>query len=90
MSGGDAASFLAMSPFGPLLSLPGVDASSLLAGLSGGNNFAALIGLGGPNNPFGSVPAAGSPGSSEFGASVAAGTQTPSGASATQMIVPTA
>ncbi len=90
MSSADAASFLAMSPFAPLLSLPGVDASSLLAGLSGGNNFSALIGLGGPNNPFGDVPAAGSPGSSQFAASAAAGMQVPSGASATQMIVPTA
>ncbi len=53
LSSGDAASFLAASPFGPLITQAGVDPNTLLASLSGGNNFSALMGLGGANNPFG-------------------------------------
>lgn len=76
MSSEDAASFLEQSPFGPLITQAGVDANTLLASLSGGNNFSALIGLGGANNPFGDTASSGSsgfPGSSEFAAGASAG-----------------
>ena len=73
LSSGDAASFLASSPFGPLITQAGVDPNTLLASLSGGNNFSALIGLGGANNPFGNtttstggIPADSSGGSSDY------------------------
>lgn len=77
MSSEDAASFLEQSPFGPLITQAGVDANDLLANLSGGNNFSALIGLGGANNPFGDTASGGGsggfPGSSEFAAGASAG-----------------
>ena len=38
-----------------MITQAGVDPNTLLASLSGGNNFSALIGLGGANNPFGSA-----------------------------------
>ena len=77
LSSGDAASFIAQSPFGPLITQAGVDPNVLLASLSGGNNFSALAGLGGANNPFGDTASSGSsggfPGSSEFAAGASGG-----------------
>ncbi len=99
LTGGDAASFLAQSPFGPLITQAGVDPNVLLASLSGGNNFSALMGLGGANNPFGDttsstggIPAgssvSGGPSSSDITSGVYAQI-TADGGTAPQTIVPT-
>lgn len=104
LSSDDAASLLAASPFGPLITQAGLDAGTLLASLSGGgaNNFLALQGLGGANNPFGDTPSGGAgggiPATDNSGSQYASATDitsdvyaqiTADGGSATDMMVPT-
>lgn len=61
-AGVDASSLLSASPFAPLLSLPGISADSLLAGLSEGNGFGTLAALGtAAGNPFTSLTGSGNP-----------------------------
>ncbi len=61
-AGVDATTLLSASPFAPLLSLPGIDANSLLGSLSEGNGFATLGALGTPaGNPFTSLTGSGNP-----------------------------
>jgi len=62
-SGGDLASLLGQSPFGPLLNLPGVTAQNLFSNVnpndySGGNPFAAL-GASAMSGAYGGNPFAG-------------------------------
>ncbi len=66
-SGADASALIAQSPFGSLLSLPGVTAENLFSNVNpadygGGNPFAALAGVSGSDgaapyggNPFASI-----------------------------------
>lgn len=77
LSSDDAASLLAASPFGPLITQAGLDAGTLLASLSGGgaNNFLALQGLGGANNPFGDTPSGSAGGASSIPATDDSGSQ---------------
>lgn len=91
LSSDDAASLLAASPFGPLITEAGVDPATLLSSLSGGgaNNFLALQGLGGANNPFGDMASSGSTTSSSDITSTVYAQITADGGNASQMILPT-
>lgn len=61
-AGADASGLLSASPFAPLLSLPGINADTLLASLSEGNGFGTLAALGtDAGNPLAGLTGSGNP-----------------------------